>query len=39
MHSGGWNDLKMPRYYTRELTAQESRMARMMKARKENTKH
>jgi integrase/recombinase XerD len=35
MHSGGWNDPKMPRYYTRELAAQESGMARMMKARKE----
>jgi integrase/recombinase XerD len=34
MHSGGWNDPKMPRYYTRELAAQESGMARMMKARK-----
>jgi hypothetical protein len=33
MHSGGWNDPKMPRYYTRELAAQESGMARMMKAR------
>jgi integrase/recombinase XerD len=33
MHSGGWNDPKMPRYYTRELSAQESGMARMMKAR------
>jgi site-specific recombinase XerD len=32
MHSGGWNDPKMPRYYTRELAAQESGMARMMKA-------
>ena len=34
MHSGGWNDPKMPRYYTRELAAQESGMARMMKARR-----
>jgi hypothetical protein len=34
MHSGGWNDPKMPRYYTRELAAQESGMARMMKMRK-----
>ena len=34
MHSGGWTDPKMPRYYTRELAAQESGMARMMKARK-----
>jgi hypothetical protein len=32
MHSGGWSGPKMPRYYTRELAAQESRMARMMKA-------
>jgi integrase len=32
MHSGGWNDPKMPRYYTRELTARESGMARMMRA-------
>jgi integrase len=31
MQSGGWNDPKMPRYYTRELTAQESGMARMLK--------
>jgi integrase len=31
MHSGGWNDPKMPRYYTRELAAQESGMARMMR--------
>ena len=35
MHSGGWNDPKMPRYYTRELAAQESGMARMLKTRKE----
>jgi len=34
MHSGGWNDAKMPRYYTRELAAQESGMARMMRVRK-----
>jgi integrase len=33
MHSGGWNDPKMPRYYTREPAARESGMARMMKAR------
>ena len=33
MRSGGWNDPKMPRYYTRELAAQDSGMARMMKAR------
>jgi hypothetical protein len=38
MHSGGWTDPKMPRYYPRELAAGESGMARMMKARKENTK-
>ena len=38
MHSGGWTDPKMPRYYTRELAARESGMARMMKARKENAK-
>jgi len=38
MHSGGWNDPKMPRYYTRELAAQESGMARMMKTRKESAK-
>jgi integrase len=31
MHSGGWSDAKMPRYYTRELEAQESGMARLMK--------
>jgi len=36
MHSGGWNDPKMPRYYTRELAARESGMARMMKSRKAN---
>lgn len=33
MQSGGWNDAKMPRYYTRELAAQESGMARMLKGR------
>jgi integrase len=38
MHSGGWSDPKMPRYYTRELAAQESGMARMMKARSQNAK-
>jgi integrase len=37
MHSGGWTDPKMPRYYTRELSARESGMARMMKARKADT--
>jgi hypothetical protein len=35
MPSGGWSDPKMPRYYTRELAAQESGMARMMKAKSE----
>jgi site-specific recombinase XerD len=34
MHSGGWSDAKMPRYYTRELAAQESGMARLLKKRK-----
>jgi integrase len=38
MHSGGWNDPKMPRYCTRELAAQESGMARMLKARRESMK-
>jgi integrase len=38
MHSGGWTDPKMPRYYTRELTTRESGTARMMRARKENPK-
>ncbi|MGC2459750.1 MAG: tyrosine-type recombinase/integrase [Steroidobacteraceae bacterium] len=38
MHSGGWNDPKMPRCYTRGLAVQESAMARMMKARKQNLK-
>lgn len=38
MHSGGWTDPKMPRYYTRELAARESGMARMMKTRKESLK-
>ena len=33
MHSGGWNDPKMPRYYTRELAAKHSGMARMMRTR------
>jgi hypothetical protein len=33
MHSGGWNDPKMPRYYTRELAAKDSGMARMTRAR------
>jgi integrase/recombinase XerD len=31
MHSGGWTDAKMPRYYTRELAVQDSGMARMMR--------
>jgi integrase len=34
MHSGGWNDPKMPRYYTRELAAKDSGMARMVRARR-----
>jgi hypothetical protein len=38
MHSGGWTDPKMPRYYTRELTVRESGLARMMRARKDTTK-
>jgi Phage integrase family len=38
MHSGGWTDPKMPRYYTWELAAQESGMARMMKPNRETTK-
>jgi site-specific recombinase XerD len=38
MHSGGWSDPKMPRYYTRELAARESGMARMMRARKASSK-
>lgn len=29
MHAGGWNDPKMPRYYTRELAAMDSGMARL----------
>jgi site-specific recombinase XerD len=33
MHSGGWNDPKMPRYYTRELAAKDSGMARMARRR------
>ena len=32
---GGWNDPKMPRYYTRELAAKDSGMARMVRARGE----
>src|SRR5579863_6324070 len=38
MHSGGWTDPKMPRYYTRELAVRESGMARMMKAKQERAK-
>lgn len=34
MHAGGWNDPKMPRYYTRELAAKDSGMARLMRARR-----
>jgi integrase len=37
MHSGGWTDPKMPRYYTRELAARESGMARMMRVRRTRT--
>ena len=33
MHAGGWNDPKMPRYYTRELAARDSGMARLVQAR------
>lgn len=36
MHSGGWNDPKMPRYYTRELAAKHSGMARMVRNRHRN---
>jgi integrase len=32
MHAGGWNDPKMPRYYTRELAAKDSGMARLARA-------
>src|SRR5450631_3637867 len=34
MHEGGWNDPKMPRYYTRELAAKDSGMARLMRGRR-----
>ena len=34
MHAGGWNDPKMPRYYTRELAAKDSAMARLVRARR-----
>jgi integrase len=33
MHAGGWNDPKMPRYYTRELAAKDSGMARLARTR------
>ena len=33
MHSGGRNEPKLPRYYTREFAAQESGVARMMRSR------
>jgi len=33
MHAGGWNDPKMPRYYTRELAAKDSGMARLVRTR------
>ena len=33
MHAGGWNDPKMPRYYTRELAAKDSGMARLVRGR------
>jgi hypothetical protein len=39
MHSGGWNDPKMPRYYTRELAAKDSGMARMGRARNMDDSH
>jgi hypothetical protein len=38
MRSGGWNDPKMPHYYTRELAAQESGIMRMMRALQDKTK-
>ena len=34
MHAGGWNDPKMPRYYTRELAARDSGMARLVRVRR-----
>jgi integrase len=34
MHAGGWKDPKMPRYYTRELAAKDSGMARLVRARR-----
>jgi hypothetical protein len=34
MHAGGWNDPKMPRYYTRELAAKDSGMARLVRSRR-----
>jgi hypothetical protein len=33
MQYGGWKNPRTPRYYTRELAAQESGMAGMMKSR------
>jgi len=38
MHAGGWNDPKMPRYYTRELAAKDSGMARLVRARRAEPK-
>lgn len=37
MHAGGWNDPKMPRYYTRELAAKDSGMARLVRVRRAST--
>jgi hypothetical protein len=34
MHAGGWNDPKLPHYYTRDLAAQDSGMARLVRARR-----
>lgn len=34
MHSGGWKDPRMPRKYIQELKAEDSGMARMLRARK-----
>ena len=34
MHAGGWYDPKMPRYYTRELAAKDSGMARLIRTRR-----
>jgi hypothetical protein len=33
VHAGRWNDPKMPRYYTRELAAKDSGMARLVRMR------